>query len=125
MLIALMLSFSSSSFGEQIYMQIAAAKAEKNKDDKLTQKIKMKEKGIADWVSNNGGPPDLKTEVMDFIKQNKVVEKLYQQKNKAGEENMTAEVDAEFLLSVLPENIQRSIKRHVGMNVLNKVSFLT
>ncbi|KAI5332250.1 hypothetical protein L3X38_022379 [Prunus dulcis] len=108
----------------QIYMQIAAAKAEKNKDDKLTQKIKMKEKGIVDWVSNNGLPPDLKTEIMDFIKQNKVVEKLYQKKNKAVEENMTAEVDAEFLLSVLPENIQTSIKRHVGMNVLNKVQRL-
>lgn len=78
---------------------------------KSVQKIKIM-KDIRGWVSGNGLPEDLQTEIMEKIETSKVVKK-----------NFGAAVDAVFLFSVLPEGmIKRAIKDHVGVNALKKVS---
>ncbi|KAM5557666.1 hypothetical protein ABKV19_024835 [Rosa sericea] len=88
----------------QTYIQLATTKSEE-----IRQKMIMKELEIQWWMSRNHLPNDMKTVIIENVRQ-----KL--------EENKDAHV--ENLLSILPRKDRRSIKRLLCMDSLKKVPML-
>lgn len=66
----------------------------------------MKDLEIQLWMSKNGLPEDMKTVIMNNVKQ-----RLEEDKD----------VDVENLFSILSRNNKKSIKRHLCMDTLKKV----
>ncbi|XP_061999619.1 cyclic nucleotide-gated ion channel 1-like [Rosa rugosa] len=88
----------------QTYIQLATTKSEE-----IRQKMIMKELEIQWWMSRNHLPNDMKTVIIENVRQ-----KLEENKD----------VHVENLLSILPRKDRRSIKRLLCMDSLKKVPML-
>lgn len=71
--------------------------------------MKLKERDIELWISQNGLPKKMKTEI------------IYKVKDKM-EGNREVDVDFRSLLCLLPSEDRKSIKRHLFSASLKKVS---
>ncbi|KAL6127559.1 hypothetical protein ACLB2K_070924 [Fragaria x ananassa] len=88
----------------QTYMQLATTKSEQ-----VRQKMISKEQEIQWWMSRNHLPNDMKTVIIENVRQ-----KLEENKD----------VHVENLLSILPRKDRRSIKRLLCIDALKKVPML-
>ena len=85
----------------QTYMQLATTKSEE-----IGEKMKLKERDVELWIEKNGLPKELKTKIMQKVKY-----KLEENKD----------VDVENLLSILPSEDRKYIKRLLCLPMLRKV----
>lgn len=89
------------------FKRISQEEKEKEKTEKLSRKMKMKNLEVDLWLSRKGLPGNFKEVIMNIIQQ-----KLEQNKD----------VEVENILSVLPSAHSKYIKRYLRLAALKKVS---
>ncbi|PRQ30032.1 putative rmlC-like jelly roll protein [Rosa chinensis] len=93
------------------YMQFS--KSKEMDEEELTRRMKEKEDAIRLYLTpRNGLPEDITKQIMANIKHDILKKKL------------DTVVDMDLLLSLVPWNIEISIKQHVGMNAVKNVRVL-
>ncbi|XP_050369817.1 uncharacterized protein LOC126787936 [Argentina anserina] len=101
---------------KEVQRQLTTTPLEKIEDDDFRQKMKIlvKEYDIPDWLSRHALPDDVVTDIMKYIKENKVAET-----------DIDFHMDVKYLLSIdLPWRIEKTIRDHLSMTALMKVPML-
>ncbi|KAM5548904.1 hypothetical protein ABKV19_000358, partial [Rosa sericea] len=93
----------------KICIQLVTRKSAKTKVTKVLHQMKMKDLEVQTWFSRNDIPKDLRLKIMEYV-------------HKQVEQNK--EVHLENILSILPLEQKRLIKRHLCLAMLAKVPIL-
>jgi cyclic nucleotide gated channel len=86
----------------QTYIQLATERSEE-----IIQNMKVKEREIDLWIDRNKLPSSMKKEIMPNV------QRMLEEKK---------DVDVQNLLSHLPIELGRNIKRHICLRMLRQVS---